>query len=103
MNASPVLLARCENCHARFLPRPGACPRCGSDRVRPHPVPGIGRVRAATEIAGTDADAVCRLALVELPEGVLALAVLTGELVASGTEVRVERDADVYRARPVGA
>jgi uncharacterized OB-fold protein len=94
--------AACEACHARFLPTGGPCPRCGSRDVRPYSTPPLGVVLAATEVT-TPAEGwkpPHRLALVEMPQGVRLLAIVDGDVPASGDVVAVRRDGEVYRARP---
>ena len=91
-------IARCAACHSRFLPRPGACPRCGSAEVSPHAVPATGVVLAATELTAPARpfSAPHRLALVEVAEGARLLALVHGPLPAVGDTVPVGRTADRY-------
>lgn len=104
MSAPPPILeiGRCEACHGRFLPRPGPCPRCGADAVRPLPVPPDGVVLAATELTAPAAGwaAPHRLALVEIAEGVRVLALVEGDLPDVAARVRVRRDGDRYVVGP---
>ncbi|MGI0070462.1 MAG: Zn-ribbon domain-containing OB-fold protein [Thermoplasmata archaeon] len=94
-------LSRCEACRARFLPRAGACPKCGSSDVLPYSSPSLGTVLAATELTAPAEGWTSphRLALVELPEAVRLLAIVEGPMPALHTVVSVRRDGDVYRAR----
>ncbi len=105
MSASSTLeISRCSSCHGRFLPRPGACPRCGSGDVTRHRVPAKGLVLAATELTAPARGwtAPHRLALVELAEGVRVLVLVEGPLPGHGAEVTVARDGDRYTARTPG-
>lgn len=94
-------LARCDACHARFLPTDGPCPRCGSTEVRSFPAPALGVVLAATEVMNPAEGwrPPHRLALVEMPQAVRLLAIVDGSLPAAGTVVSVRREGDVYRAK----
>ncbi|MGI0132196.1 MAG: Zn-ribbon domain-containing OB-fold protein [Thermoplasmata archaeon] len=105
LETAPLLLARCPNCHGRFLPRPGPCPRCGSAGMVPHPVEPVGTVRAATSLEAPAAGwpSPHRLALVEVAESVHLLAVIDGELPSVGQEVVIRRDGEVYRASRVAS
>ncbi|MCI4363534.1 MAG: hypothetical protein L3K13_04430 [Thermoplasmata archaeon] len=93
-----LLVNGCATCHGRYLPRPGRCPRCGSDRVSPLRIPPKGTVLAATELSVAPAGftAPHRLALLEASDGVRILAVVRGALPTIGSVVNVIRDADVY-------
>ncbi|MCI4345514.1 MAG: hypothetical protein L3K07_01980 [Thermoplasmata archaeon] len=93
-----LLVNGCTNCHSRYLPRPGRCPRCGSDRVSPLRIPARATVLAATELSVAPAGFATphRLALLEASDGVRILAVARGPLPALGSVVNVMRDADVY-------
>jgi len=97
-----LLVARCQSCHSRFLPRPGACPRCGAANVSPIAIPPEGVVLAAVELLApsTGWPSPHRLALVQLADSirVLALADRTPPL---GAHVVVERDGETYRIAPV--
>jgi uncharacterized OB-fold protein len=97
-----LLVSRCRHCHNRFLPRRGACPRCGSREVDPVEVPPQGVVLAATEVLVPASAAATprRIALVEGADGLRLLAVVEGELPAIGTEVTVVREVDRYVAFP---
>jgi uncharacterized OB-fold protein len=94
MKAGPkdLVVARCESCHGRFLPRPGPCPRCGSTSVVPQPIPPEGEVLAATELTAPAAGwpAPHRIALVELSDDVRVLAQVLGPLPSIGDPVTVE-------------
>ena len=96
-----VGLDECTACHLRFLPTDGPCPRCGSTRRRPYPVPGTGRVVAATELTAPAPgwSTPHRLALVEVADGVRILAVVDGPLPAVHEAVRLSLEGEVYRAR----
>jgi uncharacterized OB-fold protein len=100
MNAGPrdIVIARCESCHGRFLPRPGACPRCGSTAVTPQPIPPSGEILAATElwVPATGWPTPHRLALVGLSEDVRVLAQVAGPLPKIGTPVLVEQVGERY-------
>lgn len=94
-----LAMSRCGSCHAGFLPRPGACPRCGSSKVGTTGLPPRGKVLAATELSApaTGWASPHRLALIEITEGIRLLAVVSGALPAVGDEVKVTLDAAVYR------
>jgi uncharacterized OB-fold protein len=100
-----LIVSRCGACHARFMPRLGPCPRCGSLTIFPHPIPPDGLVLAATELTTPAAGwtAPHRLALVELAESVRLLTIVVGELPANGSAVRVVRDGDRYLAEAPAA
>jgi uncharacterized OB-fold protein len=93
-----LLVEGCRSCHSRFLPRPGRCPRCGSDAVGPQRIPARGTVLAATELSVPPAgfEAPHRLALLEAAEGVRILAVVRGPLPEIGRIVGVLRDGEQY-------
>lgn len=100
-----IVVSQCGHCPARFLPRPGPCPRCGSTEISPRSVPPDGSVLAATELLApaTGWTAPHRIALVELDAGVRVLGVVDGPLPARGARIRIVRDHDLYRvaaARP---
>ena len=97
--ATPLVLSQCEACQTRFLPSDTPCPKCGSTRITPFPVPARGRAIAATELS-TPApgwSAPHRLALVEVADGVRVLAVVDGELPAAGAAVEVQLTGSIYR------
>lgn len=96
--AAGLLVGGCRSCHSRFLPRPGRCPRCGSEEVGPHRIPARGVVLSATELSVPPAgfDAPHRLALLEAAEGVRILAVVRGPLPEPGATVGVVRDGEQY-------
>lgn len=96
-----LLVARCDSCHGRFLPREGPCPRCGARAMSPHPIGNEGIVLAATELSLPSPPWVAPhpLALVELEESVRVLAVAVAGL-TPGDRVTVHRDGEVYRAEP---
>ncbi|MCI4331951.1 MAG: hypothetical protein L3K19_08940 [Thermoplasmata archaeon] len=98
-----LIVSLCTECHGRFLPRPGPCPRCGSNSIRPEPVPDVGEVLAATELMVPPAGwpSPHRLALVELMHGVRLLGLVEGTLPELGDHVKVTRDADRYTCRAV--
>jgi uncharacterized OB-fold protein len=79
MIPTPALhVSRCDSCHSRFLPRPGHCPRCGSDDVHPQEISPEARVLAVTE-SSTPAPGwpkPHRLALVEAADAVRILVVV---------------------------
>ena len=95
-------LMRCQACHTRFLPSDGPCPRCGSSHCDAISASAVGKVLASTELQYPAAGwhAPHRLALVELTDGVRVLAIVDGPLPLAGALVEVQRDHDVYRARP---
>ena len=99
MTSRPLLIARCDSCHSRFLPRPGPCPRCGSSATLPYSVPATGIVLAAVELMNpsTGWPAPHRLVLVELEESVRVLALGGSVLPPIGEAVDVERDGERYR------
>lgn len=99
-----LVIARCESCHGRFLPRPGPCPRCGSTSVIPQPIPPTGEILAATElmVPATGWPAPHRIALVGLSEEVRVLAEVDGPLPEIGSFVTVEPSGDRYRVRTGG-
>jgi uncharacterized OB-fold protein len=96
--APGLLVEGCRSCHSRFLPRPGRCPRCGSDAVGPQRIAPRGTVLAATELSVPPAgvEAPLRLALLEAAEGVRILAVVRGPLPEIGRTVEVLRDGEQY-------
>jgi uncharacterized protein len=95
-------LSRCRACQARFLPTDGPCPRCGSSDCVQYSTSAVGKVLAATELhyPASGWHAPHRLALVELADGVRALAIVDGTLPVPGALVEVRRERDVYRAHP---
>ena len=96
-----LVLSRCEACHNRFPPTDAPCPKCGSTRVSPYPVPDAGRVVAATELMAPAPGwtAPHRLALLDVADGVRMLAVVDGALPVPGSAVSVHLVGDVYHAR----
>ena len=100
-NAGTIDIARCAACLARFLPADGPCPRCGAVGVVTFPVPGLGKVLAATEllVPPPGVPAPHRLMIVEIAEGVRLLASTDEPLPTRGTLVSVRKDGDIYRAR----
>lgn len=100
--ATPLVLTRCEECHLSFLPCDAPCPKCGSSRTAPYPVPDVGRVIAATELTSVPPGwtAPHRLALLEVADGVRVLAIAPGALPEVGSTVRVRLDGEVYRIHP---
>lgn len=103
--ATPLALSRCEACHTRFLPSDSPCPKCGSTRVHPYPVPDHGRAIAATELSAPAPGwaAPHRLVLAEVADGVRVLAVVDGALPSPGDPLRIALDGATYRARPAAA
>lgn len=100
MTDEPTLpLAQCNDCHGVFLPRAGACPRCGSRRTTEVARSARGRVLAAIELANPPAGfaAPHRLALVELAESVRVLGRWEGAPLAIGDAVVVRLDSGTYR------
>jgi len=97
--AATLVLTRCEVCRTRFVPTDAPCPKCGSTRTHPYPVPDAGRAVAVTELSSPAPGwaAPHRLALVEVADGVRLLAVVEGALPAVGDAVTVRLDGDVYR------
>ncbi|MCI4341929.1 MAG: hypothetical protein L3K11_06135 [Thermoplasmata archaeon] len=106
-----LLVAGCRSCHSRYLPRPGRCPRCGSDEVGPQRISNQASVLAATEVSTPPAGFAPphRLALLEAADGVRILALVHGALPEPGDSVAVVRDGAQYvvvdegRARPPAA
>jgi len=98
MAEATLEMSRCGSCHTGFLPRPGACPRCGSNQIEAISLPARGIVRAATELSvpATGWNAPHRLALVEIAEGIRVLCVAPGSLPVAGDTVRIVRDGAVY-------
>jgi uncharacterized OB-fold protein len=98
-----LLVSRCRHCHNRFLPRRGACPRCGSREVEPIEVPAEAIVLAATEVlVPAGGGAVRRIALVEGADGLRILAAVDGALPEIGQAVTLARDEDRYVAFVTG-
>lgn len=99
---APLLVSACANCHTRFLPRAGPCPKCGARSVSPHPIAPEGAVLAAVELENPAAGwpAPHRLVLLEMAEGVRLLAVAAAPLPGLGDRVRVVRDGEIYRIAP---
>ncbi|MCI4318142.1 MAG: zinc ribbon domain-containing protein [Thermoplasmata archaeon] len=97
-----LLLSRCTHCQSLFVPRVGPCPHCGGVGVAPAAVPARGIVRAATSLESPAAGwkAPHRLAIVELAEGVLLLAVAENELPVVGKHVALRRDGETFRTSP---
>ncbi len=98
--APPIVLTRCEACHTRFLPTDTPCPKCGSTETTPYPVPGVGRVTAATELTNPAPGwtAPHRLALFSVADGVRVLAVVDGPLPALGDTLHLRLDGETYHA-----
>jgi hypothetical protein len=96
-----LVLSRCEACHTRFLPSDSPCPKCGSLRTQPYPVPDVGRAVAATELsnAAPGWTAPHRLVLAEVADGVRVLAVVDGPLPSPGEGLHIHLDGEVYHAR----
>ena len=107
MSESPpeLVITRCESCHARFLPRPGPCPRCGATTVAVERIPPVGQVLASTEAAYPPAgwSTPHRLALVSASEDIRILALVEGELPRTGDLVGIERRSDHYVVRRAAA
>jgi uncharacterized OB-fold protein len=98
MIPTPLLVvSRCGSCHARFLPRRGPCPKCGSSEIAPEPMAPEGEVLAATELSSPAPgwSNPHRLALVELADGVRVLAV-AARLPEVGARVLVAAEGDHY-------
>ncbi|MCI4350836.1 MAG: hypothetical protein L3K15_04925 [Thermoplasmata archaeon] len=91
-------VSECTHCHARFLPRPGPCARCGGRVLVPGRTPAVATVRAATELTVPAAGwpTPHRIALAETDDRVRVLGIVRGALPAPGQRVRVERDQDTY-------
>ena len=96
--AGSVAVRRCADCHSAFLPRPGACPRCGSTRVTTGSVGAGGRVLAAVELHYPPPGFATphRLVLVELAETIRLLAESPGHLPAPGDPVTVRKDGERF-------
>lgn len=99
MAVPTVAVHRCASCHATFLPRPGPCPRCGSDRVEPVAVPARGTVLAATELSTPAAGWVAphRLAVAEIADGIRVLCVVNRPLPAVGSTVALTQRGAQYQ------
>ncbi|HZY91905.1 MAG TPA: zinc ribbon domain-containing protein [Thermoplasmata archaeon] len=100
MSAEPTLpLTRCTSCHALFLPRPGACPRCGSRNTVAAAGPAVGRVLVSVQVETPPPEFASphRLALVELPDAVRVLAVVDGALPKTGSPAVVRVEGSQYR------
>ena len=99
MTPAELIMSRCRHCRSTFVPRPGACPRCGSTEVVPRLVPAVGHVRAATslEVPAAGWPTPHPLLLVELAEEVRVLVLGAMPLPAVGAEVSVVRDGELYR------
>jgi uncharacterized OB-fold protein len=93
-----VAVRRCADCHSAFLPRPGACPRCGSTRVTAGSVGAAGRALAAVELQYPPPGFAPphRLVLVELAESIRLLAGSPNVLPAPGDSVAVRTDGERY-------
>jgi uncharacterized OB-fold protein len=100
---SPLEVRRCLSCHARFLPRSGPCPRCGSRETEPATIPSTAQVLAATELFVPPPGWATphRLVLVEAEEGVRILAVSPEILPNPGAFVRVRWSGERYSVEPV--
>jgi uncharacterized OB-fold protein len=74
----PIRVSRCDSCHSRFLPRPGRCPRCGSEDVHPQEISPRAIVLAVTESSAPPPgwENPHRLALAEAADGVRLLVVV---------------------------
>lgn len=98
---APLGLSRCEACHTRFLPTDSPCPKCGSVRIHPYPVPDLGRAVAVTELSAPAPGwpAPHRLVLAEVADGVRVLAVVDGPLPAAGDSLHIRLEGETYRAR----
>lgn len=95
----PLRVSRCDSCHSRFLPRPGHCPRCGSDDLHPQEIPPQAVVLAVTESSSPPPgwENPHRLALVEAADAVRLLVVVDA-LPEVGATVFVARVDDHYAA-----
>lgn len=100
--AGDLAVNRCGQCHARFLSRPGRCPRCGSRDVTEGRIPARATVIAATELTSPPEGfpAPHPILLLEGEEGVRLLATIRGPLPAIGTIVAIEREGETYYAQP---
>jgi uncharacterized OB-fold protein len=100
--AGVLAVNRCVQCHARFLSRPGRCPKCGSREVTQDEIPARATVIAATELTSPPegVPAPHPLLLLEGEEGVRLLATIRGQLPAIGTVVSIVREGEVYFATP---
>lgn len=96
--AGEISVKRCDHCHARFLSRPGRCPRCGNRDVVEDHIPARATVIAATELTvpPEGVPAPHPLLLLEGEEGVRILATLQGPLPEIGSVVEVSRSGDAY-------
>ena len=95
----------CDHCHARFLPRPGACPRCGSSDIHVQEIPAISKVLAATELAVPRPGwpPAHRIALVEAVEGLRIIAEVRGPLPRSGDLLETLHEGERYVVRLLSA
>lgn len=103
MTDTPDLaVLHCSGCQGRYLPRPGACPRCGSREVVEARIPPSAVVLAATELAAPSAgwSAPHRLAIVEAAEQVRILGIVRGPIPAPGDAVTVRRVNELYEIGP---
>ncbi|HKV90752.1 MAG TPA: zinc ribbon domain-containing protein [Thermoplasmata archaeon] len=93
-----LLVQRCAHCQGRFLPRPGACPRCGSRELVEDGIPAAGVVLAATELLAPAAGwpAPHRIAIVEAAEQVRVLGVVRGAVPAPGDRLTIRRSGEIY-------
>jgi uncharacterized OB-fold protein len=89
--APPLRVLVCAQCHGRFLPRPGSCPRCGSREVGEERIPPSAVVLAATELLAPSAgwSSPHRLVLAEAAHQVRLLAIAPTALPALGQTVVV--------------
>jgi uncharacterized OB-fold protein len=100
MKPVPLLVSRCGSCTLRYLPRAGPCPRCGATKPLPLSIPPEGMVLAATELSSPAQGwpTPHRIALIELAESVRVLAIVEGDLPASGSRVEVVHVGEAYHA-----
>ncbi len=98
--APGLTLAKCPNCHARFVPADGPCPRCANPTPETYLASPNGTVLAATtlEVPPPGWEKPHLLALVELEDGVRLLVVATPPLPEIGRTVRVSAAGAIYRA-----
>jgi uncharacterized OB-fold protein len=97
---APIPIARCEQCHGRFLPHPGPCPRCGSSELVAGEIPGTAVVLAATELLAPSAgwSSPHGLAIAEGAESVRILAIVRGPRPPAGAVVAVRTEGGLYYA-----
>jgi uncharacterized OB-fold protein len=99
--APPLAIAICQQCHSRFLPHPGPCPRCGSADLVVGEIPASAVVLAATELLAPAAgwSSPHGLAIAEGSESVRILAIVRGPRPHPGAVVTVRTEGGLYFAQ----